>query len=87
MVNVVLNLPKKKVYAFLAFSKGHWEHNVDARGDKRDPKTLARWRELSKVGSIPSDMIPKSDHADIIEITDGPGDMEQLIVSEDLPVF
>ncbi|KAK1944592.1 hypothetical protein P3T76_004504 [Phytophthora citrophthora] len=35
----------------IGFSKGHWEHPVEAHGDKRNVEDLARWRKLVDYGN------------------------------------
>ena len=84
-VSVCVNLKDMTVNGFIAFAAGHWTHNEEARGDKRDPETLSRWRELAKIGNSTTDRVPKPVRAKIVEIFDGPGDL--LPVTEDMPFF
>ncbi|KAL4978290.1 Calycin-like protein [Aspergillus desertorum] len=73
-----LRYPNKRISTLLGFSKGHWIHNNEARGDKRNAQDLARWRELAKVGASQADRVLLSEQADIVEDFRGPGDLEPI---------
>lgn len=84
IVSLVYDIPNKKVTTLLAFSKGHWERNVEARGDKRNPDDFARWRGLAKIGSQ-ADRHLLSEQADIVEDFRGSGDL--IPVEMDMPTL
>ncbi|GAM40364.1 hypothetical protein TCE0_038r12661 [Talaromyces pinophilus] len=40
--SLVFDIVNKKITTLLAFSRGHWERNQEAKGDKRNPKDFER---------------------------------------------
>lgn len=84
IVSLVYDIPNKKITTMIGFSKGHWEHNVEAHGDKRNPEDFERWRGLAKIG-IQTDRHLLSEQADILEDYHGPGDIPA--VSMDAPTL
>lgn len=71
---MVYDITNKKISTLLGFSKGHWEHPVEAHGDKRNPEDFDRWRGLAKLGSQ-TDRMMLSEQADILEVFKGKGDL------------
>lgn len=47
--SLVYDISNNRISTLLGFSKGHWEKNDQARGDKRNHEDLSRWRELAKI--------------------------------------
>lgn len=83
-IALVYDIPSRKITTLLGFSKGHWENNKEAHGDKRNPEDLARWRKLAKIG-IQTDRHLLSEQAIILEDFWGPADL--LPVSMDMPTL
>jgi Phenolic acid decarboxylase len=84
IVSLVYDIPSRKITTLLGFSKGHWENNKEAHGDKRNPEDLARWRKLAKIG-IQTDRHLLSEQAIILEDFWGAADL--LPVSMDMPTL
>ncbi|KZZ95211.1 Calycin-like protein [Ascosphaera apis ARSEF 7405] len=82
IVSLVYDIPRKKITTLIAFSKGHWEHNVDAHGDKRNPEDLKRWRGLAKIG-IQTDRVMLCEQADILTESYGAQGLEPITM--DMP--
>ncbi|KAH9478318.1 hypothetical protein JR316_0008771 [Psilocybe cubensis] len=82
VVSLVYDIPNRKITTLIAFSKGHWEHPLEAHGDKRNPNDFARWRQLAKEG-IQTDRHLLSEQADIVEVFKGPGGLEPIDESWD----
>ncbi|KAI5294790.1 hypothetical protein KEM52_003192 [Ascosphaera acerosa] len=82
IVSLVWDITKKTITTLIAFSKGHWERNVEAHGDKRVAADLERWRGLARLG-IQTDRHLLSEQAQILSETTGPGDLEP--VTPDMP--
>ena len=76
--SLVFDIPNKRITTLLAFSKGHWTQNEAARGDKRNPEDLERWRNLAKIGESQADRVLLSEQADILEDFRGPGNLEAI---------
>ncbi|KAF9070283.1 Calycin-like protein [Rhodocollybia butyracea] len=74
-VSVCVNLKEKTVNGFIAFAAGHYKEKEQARGDKRDPQTLERWRKLIDIENQPVHRIPKPVFGRIIEIHEGAGEL------------
>ena len=49
--SLVYDITNQRITTLISFSKGHWQNNEQAKGDKRDKETFDRWRGLAKVGS------------------------------------
>ncbi|OOF94988.1 hypothetical protein ASPCADRAFT_406800 [Aspergillus carbonarius ITEM 5010] len=79
--SLVYDIPHKWITTLLGFSKGHWVQNVAARGDKRNPEDMARWRELAKVGESQADRVLLSEQADVVEDFRGAGELESIDMS------
>ncbi|PYH41666.1 uncharacterized protein BP01DRAFT_360157 [Aspergillus saccharolyticus JOP 1030-1] len=75
--SLVYDIKQEKITTLLGFSKGHWERNDDAKGNKRNREDLERWRGLAKIGSQ-TDRVLLSEQADIVEDFRGPGDLEGI---------
>ncbi|PYH78097.1 hypothetical protein BO82DRAFT_343531 [Aspergillus uvarum CBS 121591] len=75
--SLVFDIPRRKITTLIAFSKGHWERNHDAKGDKRNPEDFQRWRGLARVG-CQTDRMLLSEQADILEDFRGPGELEGI---------
>ncbi|RAL14284.1 uncharacterized protein BO97DRAFT_340579 [Aspergillus homomorphus CBS 101889] len=75
--SLVYDIKQQKITTLLGFSKGHWEQNVEARGDKRNPADLERWRRLARVGSQ-VDRVLLSEQAEIVQDFRGAGDLEGI---------
>ncbi|KAL3460760.1 Calycin-like protein [Aspergillus heterothallicus] len=75
--SLVYDIPRRRITTLLGFSKGHWERNVEARGDKRNPGDLERWRGLAKIGDQ-RDRVMLSEQADIVEDFRGSGQLEGI---------
>ncbi|KAK9898838.1 hypothetical protein P389DRAFT_193858 [Cystobasidium minutum MCA 4210] len=77
VVSIIVDLTKKHITTFMAFSKGHWEYPEEAHGDKRNPKDLERWRGLAKVGTqMEKHILPEQ--ATLNKIYEGKGDLEDI---------
>lgn len=79
--SLVYDIPNKKITTLLGFSRGHWDRNVDAKGDKRNPEDFKRWRGLAKVGEGQTDRVLLSEQADILEDFRGKGELEEIDMS------
>lgn len=77
LCSLVYDIPRKRISTLLGFSKGHWEQNEAARGDKRNPGDFARWRDLARIGTQ-ADRKLLSEQADIVEDFRGPGNLEPI---------
>ncbi|KAH6662647.1 Calycin-like protein [Plectosphaerella plurivora] len=75
--SLVWDIPAKKVTTLIAFSKGHWEHPVEAHGDKRKPEDLERWRGLAKEGTQ-TERFMLSEQGEIVEWFKGKGKLEDI---------
>lgn len=82
IVSMVLDIENKRISTYMAFSKGHWEHEELAPGDKRE--MFERWRELSKIG-ITTNRYLITEQANIDNIFEGRGDLPDI--SLDLPTL
>ncbi|KAI9331040.1 Calycin-like protein [Zopfochytrium polystomum] len=78
IVSMTVDLVRKTVTSMIAFSRGHWDHNTLAHGDKRNPDDLARWRSLAKVGGGQMDRVMLHETATFTEVAKGPGDLEPI---------
>jgi hypothetical protein len=76
--SLVFDIVNKKITTLLAFSRGHWERNQEAKGDKRNPKDFERWRGLAKVGEGQADRVLLSEQADVLEDFRGKGELEGI---------
>ena len=81
MCSLVYDIPNKKITTMLGFSRGHWDRNEEAKGDKRNAKDFERWRGLAKVGESQADRVLLSEQADILEDFRGKGDLEEIEMS------
>ncbi|RAO68323.1 uncharacterized protein BHQ10_004335 [Talaromyces amestolkiae] len=79
--SLVYDIRNKKITTLLGFSRGHWDQNEEAKGDKRNPKDFERWRGLAKVGKSQADRVLLSEQADILEDFRGKGDLEEIEMS------
>lgn len=77
LCSLVYDIPRKRITTLLGFSKGHWEQNEAAHGDKRNPEDFARWRDLAKIGTQVQRTL-LSEQADIVEDFRGPGKLEPI---------
>lgn len=84
IVSLVYDIPNNKITTLIAFSKGHWEQNVDAHGDKRNPEDLERWRKLATHGNH-TDRHLLAEKADILTVSTGPGNLEPITM--DMPTL
>ncbi|RAH40477.1 uncharacterized protein BO95DRAFT_447818 [Aspergillus brunneoviolaceus CBS 621.78] len=75
--SLVFDISNRKITTLIAFSKGHWERNEEAKGDKRNPEDLERWRGLAQVG-CQTDRVMLSEQADILEDFRGPGELQGI---------
>ncbi|GMF71018.1 phenol acid carboxylase [Aspergillus flavus] len=75
--SLVFDISRKHITTLIAFSKGHWEKNTTARGDKRNPEDLARMRSLAQIGTQ-VDRILLSEQAEILEDFRGPGNLKPI---------
>lgn len=75
--SLVFDIPKNRITTLIAFSRGHWDKNDQALGNKRNAADLARWRELANIGSQ-ADRVLLSEQADIVEDFKGAGDLEPI---------
>lgn len=75
--SLVYDIPNKKISTLLGFSKGHWEHPVEAHGDKRNPEDFERWRGLARLGTQ-TDRFMLSEQATILQSFKGKGDLEPI---------
>jgi hypothetical protein len=73
-VSLVYDIKNNKITTMIGFSKGHWEHNAEAHGDKRNPEDYARWRKLAEYGNQ-RDRLILSEQADILETSRGAGNL------------
>ncbi|KAI5310560.1 hypothetical protein KEM55_005335 [Ascosphaera atra] len=78
--SAVYDIKEKKVTTLIGFSKGHWECNEDAHGDKRNEKDLERWRGLAKMG-IQTDRVLLNEQASDMTIFEGAGDLAPIDMS------
>ncbi|KAI9731377.1 MAG: hypothetical protein M1834_005282 [Cirrosporium novae-zelandiae] len=78
IVSLVYDIKMKRITTLIAFSKGHWEHNVEAHGDKRNPEDLERWRKLATVGDKQTDRHLLAEQANILTIFKGAGDLKPI---------
>lgn len=74
IVSLVYDIKNKKITTMIGFSKGHWEYNAEAHGDKRNPEDYARWRKLAEYGNQ-RDRLILSEQADILEVSRGAGSL------------
>ncbi|KAH8650057.1 Calycin-like protein [Xylariales sp. PMI_506] len=77
VVSLVYDVREQRISTLIAFSQGHWERAAEARGDKRDPRALERWRALATVGKQ-TDRFMLSEQADILQRFKGRGDLEPV---------
>ncbi|KAL2844764.1 Calycin-like protein [Aspergillus pseudoustus] len=75
--SLVYDLPRGKITTLLGFSRGHWERSEEARGDKRNPGDLERWRGLARIGDQ-RERVLLSEQADIVEDFWGSGELEGI---------
>ncbi|KAL3476852.1 Calycin-like protein [Aspergillus californicus] len=75
--SLVYDIAEGKITTLLGFSKGHWECNEVAKGDKRDKGDLERWRALARIGDQ-RDRVLLSEQADIVEDFWGGGELEGI---------
>ena len=80
IVSLVFDITAKRMTTLIAFSKGHWEQNEAALGDKRNKEDLERWRGLAKSGTQ-TDRIMLSEQANILEDFRGAGNLEPIETS------
>ncbi|TRM65630.1 Calycin-like protein [Schizophyllum amplum] len=77
IVSIVYDILRKRITTLIAFSQGHWEHAVEAHGDKRNPEDFERWRGLAKIG-CQTDRHMLSEQADIVETFKGAGNLKPI---------
>lgn len=75
--SLVFDIPQGTVTTSLGFSKGHWEGNGEAEGDKRVREDLERWRGLAGVGRQ-SERVMLSEQASVVEDFRGAGELEGI---------
>ncbi|KAG6618480.1 Phenol acid carboxylase [Phytophthora cinnamomi] len=78
IVSLVFDIKVQKLTTMIGFSKGHWEHPVEAHGDKRNANDFARWRNLAEYGNQ-KDRLLLCEQADILESFKGKGDLEPIV--------
>ncbi|KAK2772714.1 hypothetical protein FQN53_004461 [Emmonsiellopsis sp. PD_33] len=78
IVSLVYDIPNGKITTLIAFSKGHWERNEEAKGDKRNQEDMERWRGLARVGGSQTDRVMLSEQAVVLENYWGRGDLEEV---------
>ncbi|KAJ9117014.1 hypothetical protein QFC22_004672 [Naganishia vaughanmartiniae] len=77
VVSIIVDLTKKRITTYMAFSRGHWDYPKEAHGDKRNPEDFERWRKLAEVGkNTDREIIPEQ--ATLDEIFEGRGDLEDI---------
>ncbi|KAK4687536.1 hypothetical protein P7C73_g2578, partial [Tremellales sp. Uapishka_1] len=84
VVSIIVDLPKKRITTYMAFSKGHWDFPEKAHGDKRNADDFARWRTLADVGKN-TDRHILPEQATIDTISEGKGDLEDI--DDDAPTI
>lgn len=80
IVSLVYDITNKHITTMIGFSKGHWEQNEAALGDKRNKEDLERWRGLAKSGTQ-TDRIVLNEQANILEDFRGAGSLEPIKMS------
>lgn len=80
VVSLVFDIPRGRITTLIAFSRGHWDGNERARGDKRNPEDLGRWRALAAVGAQ-TDSVMLSEQADVLEDFWGQGKLKSIEMS------
>ena len=80
VISLVYDITNKRITTLLGFSKGHWEKNIEAHGDKRNPEDLQRWRALANIGKQ-TERVMLNEQADILEDFRGPGELEPIDMS------
>ncbi|KAI0045092.1 hypothetical protein FA95DRAFT_172046 [Auriscalpium vulgare] len=79
IVSLIVDLPRKRITTFGAFSHGHWSRPEDAHGNKRNPVDLQRWRGLASIeGSEPKNRHIMSKYATIHDIVEGKCEFEDI---------
>ena len=80
IVSLVYDITGKRMTTMIGFSKGHWEQNEAALGDKRNKEDMERWRGLAKSGTQ-TDRVMLSEQANILEDFRGAGNLEPIEMS------
>lgn len=80
IVSLVFDIPKERITTLIAFSRGHWDRNEEARGDKRNIEDLERWRTLAGVG-VQTDRVMLSEQANVVEDFWGQGELRPVEMS------
>ncbi|OJJ82487.1 uncharacterized protein ASPGLDRAFT_130517 [Aspergillus glaucus CBS 516.65] len=75
--SLVFDIPRGLITTLLGFSRGHWEGDGVAKGDKREGKDLERWRGLAGVGRQ-SERVMLSERASVVEDFWGAGELEGI---------
>lgn len=75
--SLVFDIPKGRITTLIGFSRGHWERNGMAKGDKRAKADLERWRELAGVG-WQTERVMLSEQARVVEDFWGAGQLEGI---------
>lgn len=76
-VSMVFDIPRNQITTLIVFSKGHWDHNEAALGDKRNQEDLERWRSLAQIGTQVDRKI-LCEQATLLESFRGSGDLEGI---------
>ncbi|THH13743.1 hypothetical protein EW146_g6499 [Bondarzewia mesenterica] len=85
VVSMVVDFDQRTVTTFGAFARGHWDHPEAARGWKRNPEDLARWKGLAKEGKDQADRHLMVERADMTSLEQGKGDLPEI--QEDWPTM
>ncbi|EYE97478.1 uncharacterized protein EURHEDRAFT_295601 [Aspergillus ruber CBS 135680] len=75
--SLVFDIPQGTVTTLLGLSRGHWERNGAAKGNKKVKEDLERWRGLAEVGRQ-SERMMLSKQASIVEDFRGAGELEGI---------
>lgn len=75
--SLVYDMANRRLATLVTFSKGHWLRAADARGDKRNPGDLERWRRLAREGTQ-TERLMLSEQAHVVQRFRGRGDLEPI---------
>ncbi|TFK51195.1 phenolic acid decarboxylase [Heliocybe sulcata] len=78
VVSMVIDFDQQTIHTFGAFTRGHWDHPDQARGWKRNPEDMARWKALAQEGKDQADRHLMVEYAKMSELTTGQGDLPDI---------